>query len=165
MDDQEQVAPSLTDENRYRLLIDAITDYAIYMLDPDGRVTSWNPGAQRFKGYAAAEIIGQHFSRFYSQEDRAAGAPAAALRTAAEEGRFEKEGWRIRKDGSRFWAHVIIDPIRAEDGSLIGYAKITRDLTERRIAETALRASQEQFRLLVQGSPTTPSTCWTPTAR
>ena len=142
---------SIGEGDRYRLLIDATTDYAIYMLDPDGRVTSWNPGAQRFKGYAAGEIIGQHFSRFYSEQDRADGAPANALRIASEEGRFEKEGWRIRKDGSRFWAHVIIDPIRTPQGDLIGYAKITRDLTERKIAETALRASQEQFRILVQG--------------
>ena len=121
------------------------------MLDADGRVTSWNPGAQRFKGYVASEIIGEHFSRFYSQEDRAAGVPAEALRTARDEDRFEKEGWRIRKDGSRFWAHVVIDPIRTSAGDLIGFAKITRDLTERKIAETALRASEEQFRLLVQG--------------
>ncbi|WP_310541717.1 PAS domain S-box protein [Phenylobacterium sp.] len=142
---------SIGEGDRYRLLIDAITDYAIYMLDPEGRVTSWNPGAQRFKGYAAGEIIGQHFSRFYSEQDRAKGAPANALRIASEEGRFEREGWRIRKDGSRFWAHVIIDPIRTPQGDLIGFAKITRDLTERKIAETALRASQEQFRILVQG--------------
>ncbi len=146
-----QEAAAVTDESRYRLLVDAITDYAIYMLDADGRVTSWNPGAQRFKGYDAAEIIGEHFSRFYSPEDRAAGVPAAALRAAREEGRFEKEGWRIRKDGSRFWAHVVIDPIRSPEGALLGYAKITRDLSERKIAETALRASEEQFRLLVQG--------------
>ena len=151
MDDPRPVAPSLTDESRYRLLIDAITDYAIYMLDPDGRVTSWNPGAQRFKGYVASEIIGENFSRFYTDEDRAAGAPAAALRIAREEGRFEKEGWRVRKDGARFWAHVVIDPIRAQGGALIGFAKITRDLTERKIAETALQASEQQFRMLVQG--------------
>jgi len=140
-----------SDEGRYRLLVDAISDYAIYMLDPNGRVTSWNLGAQRFKGYDAAEIIGEHFSRFYTEEDRAAGAPETALRTAATEGRFEKEGWRLRKDGRRFWAHVVIDPIRTPEGELVGYAKITRDLTERRLAEESLRQSQEQFRLLVQG--------------
>ena len=141
----------LNEEGRFRLLVDAITDYAIYMLSPEGLVTSWNTGAQRFKGYKPAEILGEHFSRFYPEEDRAAGIPARALATAAREGRFEGEGWRQRKDGSRFWAHVIIDPIRHPSGELIGFAKITRDLTERRAAENALRQSEEQFRRLVQG--------------
>ncbi|MBY5374536.1 PAS domain-containing sensor histidine kinase (plasmid) [Rhizobium leguminosarum] len=142
---------SLDEEGRFRLLVDAITDYAIYMLSPEGIVTSWNSGAQRFKGYKPPEILGEHFSRFYLEEDRAAGLPARALATAAEHGRFEGEGWRQRKDGSRFWAHVIIDPIRRPSGELIGYAKITRDLTERRAAEQAIRQSEEQFRRLVQG--------------
>ncbi len=142
---------SLDEEGRFRLLVDAITDYAIYMLNPEGIVTSWNTGAQRFKGYKPPEILGEHFSRFYLEEDRAAGLPARALATAAEHGRFEGEGWRQRKDGSRFWAHVIIDPIRRPSGQLIGYAKITRDLTERRAAENAIRQSEEQFRRLVQG--------------
>ncbi|MGR9249865.1 PAS domain S-box protein [Rhizobium leguminosarum] len=142
---------SLDEEGRFRLLVDAITDYAIYMLSPDGIITSWNTGAQRFKGYKPSEILGEHFSRFYLEEDRAAGLPARALATAADHGRFEGEGWRQRKDGSRFWAHVIIDPIRHPSGELIGYAKITRDLTERRAAEQAIRQSEEQFRRLVQG--------------
>ncbi|OAV49197.1 hybrid sensor histidine kinase/response regulator [Rhizobium sp. WYCCWR10014] len=142
---------SLDEEGRFRLLVDAITDYAIYMLSPDGIITSWNSGAQRFKGYKPSEILGEHFSRFYLEEDRAAGLPARALATAADHGRFEGEGWRQRKDGSRFWAHVIIDPIRHPSGELIGYAKITRDLTERRAAEQAIRQSEEQFRRLVQG--------------
>ncbi len=136
---------------RYRLLIQAVTDYAIYMLNPTGIVISWNPGAQRFKGYTAQEIIGQHFSRFYSEDDRNAGLPARALETAAREGKFESEGWRIRKDGSRFWAFVVIDPIRLPTGEIAGFAKITRDLTERREAEQKLRRSEEQFRLLVRG--------------
>ncbi len=142
---------SLQGEGRFRLLVDAITDYAIYMLSPEGYVTSWNSGAQRFKGYRASEILGQHFSRFYLDADREAGLPARALRIAATEGRFEGEGWRQRKDGTRFWAHVIIDPIRDPSGELIGFAKITRDLTERKAAENALKRSEEQFRLLVQG--------------
>src|SRR4051812_42175543 len=121
------------------------------MLDTEGRVTSWNPGAERFKGYTASEIIGQHFSRFYTEEERQAGVPGEALRTAATEGRFEREGWRVRKDGTHFWAHVVIDPIRDSSGTLIGYAKVTRDLTERKAAEQTLRHSEEQFRLLVQG--------------
>ncbi|MDB5737618.1 MAG: Histidine kinase [Sphingomonas bacterium] len=141
---------ALLPDDRYRMLVDAITDYAIYMLDPDGVVTNWNAGAQRFKGYLAHEIIGSHFSRFYSAEDNASGLPAKALATAAREGKSEAEGWRVRKDGSRFWAHVIIDPIRAPDGSILGYAKITRDLSESRIAEESLRRSENQFRLLVQ---------------
>ncbi|RUM27020.1 PAS domain-containing sensor histidine kinase [Rhizobium vallis] len=142
---------SLTEEGRFRLLVDAITDYAIYMLSPEGIITSWNTGAQRFKGYKPSEILGEHFSRFYLEEDRAAGIPERALATAAETGRFEGEGWRQRKDGSRFWAHVIIDPIRRPSGELIGFAKITRDLTERRAAENAIRESEEQFRRLIQG--------------
>jgi PAS domain S-box-containing protein len=151
MNDSSNFSNPPSDDSRYRQLIEAVTDYAIYMLDANGFVTSWNPGAQRFKGYTAAEILGGHFSQFYAEEDRLAGKPARALATAAREGKFEGEGWRLRKDGSRFWAHVVIDPIRDPAGQLIGYAKITRDLTERRAAEETLRRSQEQFRLLVQG--------------
>ena len=138
-------------EDRYRLLVEAITDYAIYMLDPLGRVTSWNPGAKRFKGYEAEEIIGQHFSTFYTEAERAQNVPASVLEEAARTGRVEREGWRVRKDGTQFWAHVIIDAIRSPEGALVGFAKITRDLTERRAAQAKLRESQEQFRLLVQG--------------
>jgi PAS domain S-box-containing protein len=140
-----------SDVDRYRRLIDAITDYAIYMLDIDGYVSSWNPGARRFKGYEASEIVGQHFSRFYTPEDRAAGVPERVLRTAATEGRFDTEGWRVRKDGSRFWAHVVIDPIRDDSGHVVGFAKITRDLSERMQARAALERSENLFRLLVQG--------------
>ncbi len=147
-----QIAEGPVTAERYRLLVESVTDYAIYMLDPQGTVISWNPGARRFKGYEDHEIIGQSFSRFYTEEDRAAGLPERALRTAAEEGRFEKEGWRIRKDGTRFWAHVVIDPIlNPATGRVLGYAKVTRDLTERRQADEALRRSEEKFRLLVQG--------------
>ena len=148
---QDQSGEGLSDDGRYRLLVEAVTDYAIYMLDPAGIVSSWNPGARRFKGYTAQEIIGQHFSRFYTQEDLATSLPARALETARTTGKFEAEGWRVRKDGSRFWAYVVIDPIKTPDGELIGYAKITRDLTERRKSEEQLRQSEEQFRLLVQG--------------
>jgi PAS domain S-box-containing protein len=138
------------DDGRFRLLVDAVTDYAIYMLDPEGYVASWNPGAQRFKGYAADEIIGQHFSRFYTEEDLATRLPWRALETARTEGRFESEGWRVRKDGTRFWANVVIDPIRGQDGGILGYAKVTRDLTEKKLAEEELRLSEERFRLLVE---------------
>ena len=148
---RRQAKTSQTEDGRYRLLVEAVTDYAIYMLDPNGIVSSWNPGAQRFKGYRANEIIGQHFSRFYTEEDRKTGLPARALETARREGKFESEGWRVRKDGSRFWAAVVIDPIRSPSGDVVGYAKITRDLTERKQAEQMLKISEEQFRLLVQG--------------
>ncbi|MGY3255638.1 PAS domain S-box protein [Pseudomonas chlororaphis] len=138
------------DEDRFRLLVEAVVDYAIYMIDPQGIVTSWNAGARRFKGYQEAEILGAHFSCFYTPEDRQAGLPERALNTALTEGRFEGEGWRVRKDGTRFWCHVVIDPIRDSNGQLLGFAKITRDLTERKIAEETLRQSEQQFRLLVQ---------------
>jgi PAS domain S-box-containing protein len=132
-------------EERFRLLVQSVTDYAIYMLDTDGTIVSWNPGAQRFKGYTTGEILGQHFSRFYTDEDRAAKIPVVALSTAEREGRFEAEGWRVRKDGTRFWANVVIDAVRDETGKLIGFAKVTRDLTERRDAQRALEQAQEAF--------------------
>ncbi|MDO8707883.1 PAS domain-containing sensor histidine kinase, partial [Pseudomonas sp.] len=138
------------EEMRFRLLIDAVVDYAIYMIDPDGIITSWNAGAKRFKGYEEKEILGQHFSRFYTEEDRSAGLPQRALDTAIREGRFEGEGWRVRKDGTHFWCHVVIDPIRDPAGNLLGFAKITRDLTDRKMAEETLKQSEQQFRLLVQ---------------
>jgi PAS domain S-box-containing protein len=139
------------EEMRFRLLIDAVVDYAIYMIDPDGIITSWNSGAKRFKGYEKEEILGEHFSRFYTEPDRAAGLPQRALDTAIREGRFEGEGWRVRKDGTHFWCHVVIDPIIDPDGTLLGFAKITRDLTDRKMAEETLKQSEQQFRMLVQG--------------
>jgi PAS domain S-box-containing protein len=137
--------------NNYRLLIESIVDYAIYMLDVNGHVVSWNLGAERCKGYKESEAIGMHFSRFYTEEDRAAGVPASALERAVEDGRFEAEGWRVRKNGSLFWAHVLIDPIRDDAGDLVGFAKVTRDLTERKAAEESKREEQAQFKMLVQG--------------
>jgi PAS domain S-box-containing protein len=139
------------EERRLQLLVNAVTDYAIYMLDAEGRIVTWNPGAERFKGYAREEIVGEHFSRFFTEEDRSSGYPSRTLKTAAEEGRFEAEGWRVRKDGSRFWAHVIIDPIRTDEDGLIGFAKITRDITAKRERERALYESEQRFRMLVQG--------------
>src|SRR5580698_8379390 len=133
---------ALADKDRYRLSIDSITDYATYMLDPQGIVTGWNPGAERFKGYEAGEIIGKHFSVFYTEEDRQAGLPARALAIAREKKHFEGEGWRVRKDGTRFWVNVVIDPILDSSGALVGYAKIMRDLTERKESEDQLRESE-----------------------
>jgi PAS domain S-box-containing protein len=150
MDTSNRFEAAQTSDGRYRLLVKAITDYAIYMLDREGHVTSWNPGARRFKGYEAAEIIGRHFSTFYTDAERSQNVPAQALAEAERTGRFEREGWRVRRDGTHFWAHVVIDAIRSPEGALVGFAKITRDLTEQRAAETKLRESAEQFRLLVQ---------------
>jgi PAS domain S-box-containing protein len=135
----------------HRLLVESVQDYAIFALDPQGYILSWNAGAQRFKGYTASEIIGKHFSIFYPKDLVAEGFPAFELRTAANTGRFEDEGWRIRKDGSRFWANVVITALKDKTGRLLGYAKVTRDLTERREAEEALRESEERFRTMVEG--------------
>jgi PAS domain S-box-containing protein len=131
-------------ERSFRLLVEGVADYALYMLDPTGVVTSWNIGGQRIKGYSPEEILGQHFSRFYTETDRANGKPARALRIAREQGRYEEEGWRVRKDGTFFWASVIIDPIY-EDGALVGFAKITRDITERREAQLRLDEMQKHL--------------------
>ena len=136
-------------EERFRLFIESVKDYAIFMLDPEGRVASWNPGAERLKQYKANEIIGQHFSKFYPPEDLAAGKPDRELKEAIVNGRVEDEGWRLRRDGSRFWALVVITAIYDRKGKLTGFGKVTRDLTERREVEEQLRAKEEQFRLLV----------------
>ena len=140
----------VADARRLQLLIDAIVDYAIYMIDVDGTVRSWNSGAERLKGYSADEIIGKSFSSFYSPEDRARGLPQTALRIAAETGRFSSEGWRVRKDGSRFWALVVVDAIRDEQGRVIGFAKVTRDITERQQAHNELLESERRYRRLIE---------------
>jgi PAS domain S-box-containing protein len=137
-------------EERLQLLIEAVVDYGIFVLDPDGRIVSWNTGAQKLKGYTREEIVGQHFSIFYPPEDVQRGWPQEELRRALASGRFEDEGWRLRKDGSRFWANVIITPLYDASGGLAGFAKITRDLTDRREQEQRLRASEERLRLLVE---------------
>lgn len=142
---QEAHLELLASEQRYRRLIEAVIDYAIFQIDPEGNVASWNPGAQRIKGYAPQDIIGRHFSQFYTPEDIASGVPKRALAEAREHGRFEAEGWRLRKDGTRFWASVIIDRIVGEAGEIIGFAKVTRDLTERKRAQDELKQVQEQL--------------------
>ncbi|MGZ3184111.1 MAG: PAS domain S-box protein [Telluria sp.] len=141
----------LAPAQRIELLVSGIRDYAIYMLDPRGYISSWNTGAQRFKGYTEQEVLGLHFSQFYTPEDRAAGMPERALRLALEDGKFESEGWRVRKDGSRFWASIVIDPVYDQQGHLAGFAKITRDITEKKQMQQELLASEQRFRLLVQG--------------
>ncbi|MEA3095730.1 MAG: hypothetical protein QOJ04_7072 [Caballeronia sp.] len=131
----------LESERRFRLLVHGVTDYAIFMLSPEGYITNWNEGARRIKGYTEKQIVGSHFSRFYTSEDVAAGVPLRGLHTAEREGRFEAEGWRVRRDGSRFWAHVVIDAIR-DGGELVGFAKVTRDITERRQASELLEQTR-----------------------
>ncbi|HYY80522.1 MAG TPA: PAS domain S-box protein, partial [Actinomycetes bacterium] len=130
---------------QFRLLVESVRDYAIFLLDPEGRVASWNAGAERIKGYTTAEILGEHFSRFYTPEDVAAGKPARALATAVREGRFEARGWRVRKDGSRFYAHVTLNALHDEQGRLTGFAKITQDVTAEREAEQTLRERERQL--------------------
>ena len=144
-------ADQAVDPRIYRMLVEQVRDYALLILDPTGHILTWNNGAHRLKGYAADEIIGRHFSVFYTPEAVDRGWPAEELRLATRQGRFEDEGWRVRKDGSRFWANVVITALRDENGSLIGFSKITRDLTERKLHEAALRQAEERFRLLIEG--------------
>jgi len=142
------VSPAETQEI-FRLLVDSVQDYAIFALDITGKIVTWNSGARRLKGYAAEDVIGTHFSRFYTDEDRDRNHPAFELREALKNGRYEEEGWRIRKDGSRFWANVVITPLRDKHGEIRGFSKVTRDLSDRRKADLALKESEERFRLLV----------------
>ncbi|MCU1297195.1 MAG: sensor signal transduction histidine kinase [Acidobacteriaceae bacterium] len=138
-------------EERFRLIVDAVQDYAIFMLDAEGKVSSWNKGAQRIKGYKASEIIGSHFSRFYPEEDLLAGKPQRELEVASKEGRFEDEGWRVRRDGTKFWANVIISAIRDNGYKLIGFSKVTRDITERMQAQEELRQANKELKNEVAG--------------
>lgn len=147
---QEDLA-SYSSDSAYRQLVSGITDYAIYLLTPDGIVANWNAGAQKFKGYTADEIVGKHFSVFYPERDRVAGIPQQWLARALQDGKVETEGWRVRKDGKHFWAHIAIDPIYYDDGRLMGFAKITRDCTEQKRAQDEQRVSDSVFRLLVEG--------------
>jgi PAS domain S-box-containing protein len=150
--EQREAQRALYDsERRFRQLVQAVKDCAIYMLDPSGVIVNWNSGAERLKGYSAEEIVGQHFSKFYTREDRMAGLPARVLDAAARDGHYEAEGWRVRKDGGRFWAAVEVDAIRDENNKLIGFAKITRDITERQVAQQTLRDTARQFRTLIGG--------------
>jgi formate hydrogenlyase transcriptional activator len=145
--------PQTSPSPDFQALVAAVKDYAIFMLDLHGRVSTWNIGAERIKGYKSDEILGEHFSRFYTQEDIDLGKPDSELKVAASEGRLEDEGWRVRKDGSRFWANVVITAIRGKNGELLGFSKVTRDFTERKKAEEALRASENRFRSLFEFSP------------
>jgi PAS domain S-box-containing protein len=142
---QNALSELLKSESQFKTLVGGVTDYALYMLDPNGIVSNWNVGGERIKGYAASEIVGQHFSRFYTPLDQAAEKPARALKIALETGHYEEDGWRVRKDGSFFWASVVIDPIRNDSGELIGFAKITRDISERKQAQEKLLAMQRQL--------------------
>src|SRR5438477_5214567 len=148
----ELAAPFRTSEDLFRLMVENVKDYAIFMLDVGGRVATWNAGAERINGYSAKEIIGQHFSRFYPPEDVQARKPERELQVAAAEGHWADEGWRVRKDGSRFWASVAITALRNPDGELLGYGKVTRDVTQRHEMERALRQTEQRFRLIVEGA-------------
>src|ERR1051326_7141358 len=133
---------SVITDDPFKLLVQSIVDYAIYMLDPKGFVTSWNAGAERIKGFQTEEIVGQHFSKFYTEEDREAGWPKKVLDTARKEGKYEGEGWRVRKDGTRFWASVVVDRILDTDGKLLGFAKVTRDMTEKKAAQEVIERTR-----------------------
>jgi PAS domain S-box-containing protein len=143
--------PEQPSAEKFQLLVAAVSDYALYMLDPGGRIVTWNVGAERFKGYRAEEVIGEHFSKFFLPKDRQEGLPARILKTAAEQQRFEMEGWRLRKDGQKFLAHVVVDAIYDDAGALVGFAKVTRDITEKRRQERAAKDSALQLKMLVQG--------------
>jgi PAS domain S-box-containing protein len=149
---QEQLRASREIQEHLRLLIDVVQDYAIFMLDPEGNVASWNAGAERLKGYKASEIIGRHFSCFYPEEDMRLEKPQSELRLAAERGRLDDEGWRVRKDGSRFWANITITAVRDRSGKLLGFGKVTRDVTERMEAARWLRESESRYRTLVEAA-------------
>jgi PAS domain S-box-containing protein len=150
MADKDRDESDTTGEERFRLLVHAVRDYAILMLDPEGRILSWNEGAQRMKGYRAEEIIGKSYSIFFTAEDRASGRPEARLQAARERGQTEEEGWRVRKDGSRFWVNAVITALRDEHGGLRGFAKVTRDITERHDREAAARAARDELEVRVR---------------